>query len=67
MYQIYIVQYLQIHEPGFWGHEIIKQSMQYARPIYRESTKYSFLKSYGKFKVYFTCAAYTDLSSLTTD
>ena len=28
---------------------------------------YSFLKSYGKFKMCFTCVTYTDLSFLTTD
>ena len=27
----------------------------------------SFLKSYGKFKMYFTCASYKDLSFLITD
>ena len=32
--------------------------MGYARPIYHESIKYSFLKLYGKFKMYFTCATY---------
>ena len=35
--------------------------------ISRESIKYSFLTSYGKFKKCFTCATYTDLSFLTTD
>ena len=29
--------------------------------------KYSFLKSYGNFKMCFTCATYTDLSFLITD
>ena len=24
MYQLYQVQYLQSHKPGFWGHKIIK-------------------------------------------
>ena len=32
--------------------------MCYARPIYHESIKYSFLKLYGRFKMYFTCATY---------
>ena len=32
--------------------------MGYARPIYNESIKYGFLKLYGKFKMYFTCATY---------
>ena len=32
--------------------------MGYARPIYHESIKYGFLKLYGKFKMYFTCATY---------
>ena len=29
--------------------------------IHRESLKYSFLKSYGQFKISFTWATYTDL------
>ena len=43
---------------------MIKWSTNYncGRPIYRESTKYSFLKSYRKLKMCFTCATYTDLS-----
>ena len=41
--------------------------MRYARPIYRESIKYSFPKSYGKFKMCFTRATYMDLSFLITD
>ena len=67
VYQIYQVQYFQSHKPGFWRRKIIKWSTSYARSIYRESIKYSFLKSYGKFKMCFTCVAYTDLSFLTTD
>ena len=35
--------------------------------IHRESIKYSFLKSHGKFRMCFTCATYTDLSFLITD
>ena len=41
--------------------------MRYARPIYQESIKYSFPKSYGKFKMCFTSATYMDLSFLITD
>ena len=40
--------------------------MRYGRSIYWESIKYSFLKSYGKFKMCFTCATYTDLSFIIT-
>ena len=36
-------------------------------PIYRESIKYIYLKSYGKFKMCPTCATYTDLSFLIAD
>ena len=35
--------------------------------IHRESIKYSFLKSYGKFKMCSTCAMYADLPFLITD
>ena len=38
-----------------------------ARPSYQESIKYSFLKLYGKIKMCFTCATYTDLSFLIPD
>ena len=63
VYQIYQVQYLQSYKPDFWGYKIIKWSTRYGRSTYRESIiKYSFLKSYGKFKMCFTCATYTDLS-----
>ena len=41
--------------------------MRYGRTIYRGSIKDSFLKSYGKFKMCFTRATYTDLSLLITD
>ena len=66
-YQIYQVQYLQSNKAGFGGYKIIKLSTSYGRPIYREAIKYSFLKSYGKFKMCFNCATYTDLSFLITD
>ena len=35
--------------------------------FYRESIEYSFLKWYGKFKMCFTCASYTDWPFLITD
>ena len=38
--------------------------MSYASDSYQESIKYSFLKLYGKIKMCFTCATYTDLSFL---
>ena len=50
----------------FKNYQNVAQSTNYARLIYRESIKYSFLKSYGKFKMCFTCATYTDLSLLIT-
>ena len=65
MYQIYQVQYLQSHKPSFWGYKMIKESTSYGRPIYRESIKYSFLKSFGKLKMCFTCVTYTDSESVT--
>ena len=67
LYQIYQTQYLQSHKPGFWGYKIIKLSTCYNRPIYQESIKYIFLKSYGMFKMCFTFAAYTELSFLIID
>ena len=50
VYQIYQVQYLQRHKPGFWGYKVIKLSTSYVRPIYRELIKYSVLKSYESLK-----------------
>ena len=55
VYQIYQVQYLHSHK-GLKNNKIIKELWQANLP---ESIKYDFLKSYGKFKMYFTFAAYT--------
>ena len=60
VYQIYQVQYLQSHKLGFWGYKI-EQHIMAGQFIESWTIKYSFLKSYGKFKMSFTCATYTDL------